>query len=52
MRTYIVDIQSKTAHIVDTAEARSPFFAILKTTFRFHHLGANLFNTIVVDVKE
>lgn len=51
MKTYIVEIQSKTARITDTAEARSPFFAILKTVFNFHHLGANLFNTTVIDVK-
>lgn len=48
MKTYTIEVKSKSNRIVDVAEARTPFFAVLKTIFRFHHLGARLHNTSII----
>lgn len=52
MKTYTIEVQSKNHRIVDVVEAKNPFFAVLETVFRFHHLGARLHNTSIIHEEQ
>ena len=44
MKTYIITINTESAHIVHEAKARNVVSGILKTICKFYHLGAKLNN--------
>lgn len=51
MKTYIVTINTESAHIVHEAKARNIVTAIIKAVLKFHHLGAKLNNIATVEAK-
>ena len=51
MKTYIVTIDTKSAHIVHEAKARNIVIATIKVVLELHHLGAKLSNITAVEAK-
>lgn len=51
MKTYIITINTESAHIGHKVEARNIVSAAIKTVLKFHHLGAKLSNIATVEAK-